>query len=46
MEGSLQLSEMVLVGAGVPDDAARHIVEARRQAEQATLDESRRERWG
>jgi len=46
IEASLQLSEMVLVGAGVPDDAARHIVEARRQAEQATLDESRRETRG
>ena len=41
-EASLQLSEMVLVGAGVPDAAARHMVEARRQAEQAAVDESRR----
>jgi monovalent cation:proton antiporter-2 (CPA2) family protein len=40
-EASLQLSEMVLMGAGVPDDAARHIIEARRQAEQAAVDESR-----
>lgn len=40
-EASLQLSEMVLAGAGVPDDAARHLIEVRRQAEQATLDESR-----
>ena len=39
-EASLQLSEMVLMGAGVPDDAARHMVEARRQAEQAAVDES------
>lgn len=41
-EASLQLSEMVLMGAGVPDQAARHIVEVRRQFEQAAVDESRR----
>ncbi len=40
-EASLQLSEMVLMGAGIPDDAARHMVDARRQAEQAAVDESR-----
>ncbi len=40
-EASLQLTEIVLTGAGVPDDAARHLIEVRRQAEQATLDESR-----
>ncbi|MGH6719957.1 MAG: cation:proton antiporter [Alphaproteobacteria bacterium] len=40
-EGSLQLGEMVLVGAGVPDDVARRIIEVRRQAEQAALDASR-----
>jgi monovalent cation:proton antiporter-2 (CPA2) family protein len=40
-EASLQLSEMVLMGAGVPDQAARHMVEVRRQAEQAAVDESR-----
>ena len=40
-EASLQLSEMVLTGAGIPDDTARHIVETRRQAEQAAVDESR-----
>ncbi len=40
-EASLQLSEMVLAGAGIPDDTARQIVEARRQAEQAAIDESR-----
>lgn len=28
-EASLQLSEMVLMGAGIPDYAARHIIEAR-----------------
>jgi monovalent cation:proton antiporter-2 (CPA2) family protein len=39
VEASLQLSEMVLAGAGVPDDAARHLVEVRRQAEQAALDQ-------
>jgi voltage-gated potassium channel Kch len=42
IEASLQLSELVLIGAGVPDDAARHLIEVRRQAEQAALDES----WG
>jgi CPA2 family monovalent cation:H+ antiporter-2 len=41
IEASLQLSEMVQVGAGVPGDAARRLIEVRRQAEQATLDESR-----
>jgi CPA2 family monovalent cation:H+ antiporter-2 len=41
IEASLQLGEMVLVGAGVPDDAARHAIESRRQAEQASIDESR-----
>ncbi len=40
-EASLQLGEMVLVGAGVPDHAAREIVDDRRQAEQAAIDESR-----
>ncbi|MDH3737906.1 MAG: monovalent cation:proton antiporter-2 (CPA2) family protein [Alphaproteobacteria bacterium] len=40
-EASLQLSEMVLMGAGIPTDAARQMVEARRQAEQAAVDESR-----
>jgi len=41
IEASLQLGEMVLMGAGVPDQAARRIIEARRQAEQAAVDESR-----
>ena len=41
-EASLQLSEIVLMGAGIPDDVARHLVEERRQAEQAAVDESRR----
>jgi monovalent cation:proton antiporter-2 (CPA2) family protein len=38
IEASLQLSELVLIGAGVPDDAARQLVAIRRQAEQDTLD--------
>ncbi len=42
-EASLQLSEMVLVGAGVPEQTARSLVEERRQAEQAAIDESRGE---
>lgn len=41
-EASLQLSELVLIGAGIPDEASRHMVEARRQVEQAALDEGRR----
>jgi CPA2 family monovalent cation:H+ antiporter-2 len=41
IEASLQLSEMILIGAGVPGEAARRLIEVRRQAEQATLDESR-----
>ena len=44
-EASLQLSEMVLMEAGIPDSAARRLVEDRRQAEQAAVDESR-ERYG
>ena len=43
-EASLQLSEIVLMGAGIPDDAARHMVDTRRQAEQAAVDESRKTR--
>jgi CPA2 family monovalent cation:H+ antiporter-2 len=39
VEASLQLGEMVLMGVGVPDQAARRIIEARRQAEQTTVDE-------
>lgn len=46
IEASLQLGEMVLMGAGVPDQAARRMIEARRQAEQAAVDESRPERAG
>ena len=43
-EASLQLSELVLTGAGVPDQAARHMVEARRQLERAAVDAGRPER--
>jgi hypothetical protein len=46
IEASLQLSELVLIGAGVPDDAARHLIEVRRQAEQAALDKSWERRSG
>lgn len=46
MEASLQLGEMVLMGAGVPDYAAHRIVEARRQAEQAAVDENKRQKAG
>ena len=42
IEASLQLGEMVLMGAGVPDQAARRIIEARRQAEQTAVDEGSR----
>jgi hypothetical protein len=31
---------MVLMGIGVPDEAARRVIESRRQAEQASIDES------
>jgi len=44
VEASLQMGEMVLMGVGVPDDTARRIIEARRQAEQATIDERSRGR--
>lgn len=43
VEASLQLGEMVLMGAGIPDQTARRIIEERRQAEQAAVDESRRQ---
>jgi monovalent cation:proton antiporter-2 (CPA2) family protein len=42
IEVSLQLSEMVLMGAGIPDQAARQLIEARRQFEQIAVDESKR----
>jgi len=41
MEASLELGEMLLVRAGVPEQAARRIVETRRRAEQATLHQGR-----
>jgi CPA2 family monovalent cation:H+ antiporter-2 len=44
IEASLQLGEMVLMGIGIPDQAARRIIEARRQIEQDTTDQSRQER--
>ena len=43
VEASLQMGEMVLMGVGVPDDAARRIIETRRQAEQASIDETSRQ---
>lgn len=43
IEASLQLGEMVLMGLGLPDQAARSIIESRRQAEQAAMDENVRE---
>jgi CPA2 family monovalent cation:H+ antiporter-2 len=42
IEASLKLSEMVLVGAGLPHRAASSAVDARRQAEQAVVDESKK----
>jgi len=39
VEASLQLGEEVLMGIGVPDRAARRLIEARRRAEQAAVDE-------
>lgn len=41
IEASLQLCEMVLTGSGVPGEAARHLIEVRRQGEQAAIDEGR-----
>lgn len=41
IEASLQLGEMVLMGIGVPDQAARRIIEARRQKEQHSVDQRR-----
>lgn len=41
IEASLQLGEMVLVEAGVPIQAAGRMIEARRQAEQAFIDEQK-----
>jgi len=44
VEASLQLGEMVLMGIGVPDQAARRIIEARRQAEQVAVDQGPQKR--
>ncbi|MGI9450993.1 MAG: cation:proton antiporter [Geminicoccaceae bacterium] len=43
IEASLQLGEMVLMSVGMPSQAARQIVEDRRQLEQAAIDESARD---
>ena len=43
VEASLQLGEMVLVGIGIPNEAAWRIIETRRQIEQDTVDQSGRE---
>ena len=42
VEASLQLGEMVLMGVGVPDEAARGIIEAHRQKEQLSVDQTGR----
>lgn len=44
VEASLQLGEMVLMGVGVPDQAARRIIGARRQIEQDNVDQGGKER--
>ena len=41
-EASLQLSEMVLEGAGVPSRVAHRLIDARRKSEQVAVDESRK----
>ncbi len=38
-EASLQLGEQVLMGAGIPEPAARQMIESRRQVEQVAIDE-------
>ena len=38
VEASLQLAEMVLLGAGIPEEAARQLVELHRQQEHSELD--------
>jgi len=40
IEASLQMGEMVLMGIGVPDEAARRIIDTRRQMEQDEVDMS------
>jgi CPA2 family monovalent cation:H+ antiporter-2 len=44
VEASLQLGEMVLTGVGVPDQAARQIIDVRRQKEWDTADRADVER--
>lgn len=44
VEASLQLGEMVLMGVGVPDEAARRIIETRRQREQDKIDQGQQPR--
>jgi CPA2 family monovalent cation:H+ antiporter-2 len=38
LEVSLELGEMLLVNSGVPEQAARRMVETRRRGEQTTID--------
>ena len=46
MEASLQLGEMLLMGAGIPDATARHVIDVRRQAEQVAVDDGRQRMAG
>jgi monovalent cation:proton antiporter-2 (CPA2) family protein len=39
-EASLQMGELILMGLGVPDSAARQYIESRRQSEQTSVDQS------
>ncbi len=41
IEASLQLGETVLIGAGFPEDAARHMIEIRRQEEHIAVESGR-----
>jgi CPA2 family monovalent cation:H+ antiporter-2 len=41
MEASLQLGELVLTGTGVPEVAARRIIDIRRSGEQGEMDDGR-----
>lgn len=45
-EASLKLGEMVLTGAGIPDDTARQLIDGRRKSEQVAVDESARNHAG
>ena len=44
VEASLQIGEMLLMGAGIPAAASRRVIEVRRRAEQAAVDEIGSER--